>query len=160
MIKFIKEIMPGVEVYRLDRKNDNRGFSSYLNLGSFFKINFKFIYFSNNIHKGTFRGFHYQSPFSQNKILYLHNGKILDILISLKEKNLSKTVVLDSKKNNLLYISKEYAHGYQTLLKNTEVFYFIDKKFNIKTSKVIKLKNTVYNKKLPLKISKISQNDS
>lgn len=80
--------------------------------------------------KNVIRGFHYQiEPFSQNKLLQVLNGKILDILINIETKKIYN-FFLDSNKRKLLFIPKGYAHGYASFEDNTIISYKIDKKYN------------------------------
>lgn len=109
---------------------DNRGefYESYKeNMLKYFNIIQENTCISN---KNVIRGFHYQiDPFSQNKILQVLNGKILDILVNIKTKKIYK-FNLDSNERKLLFIPKDYAHGYASFEDNTIVSYKIDKEYN------------------------------
>ncbi len=78
--------------------------------------------------KGTLRGMHYQiSPFEEAKLVRCTMGGIHDVIIDLRgdsptfKRNVA--VVLTAENRRMLYIPEGFAHGFQTLEDNTEVFY-------------------------------------
>jgi len=78
--------------------------------------------------KGTLRGMHYQAaPFAETKLVRCTSGSIFDVIIDLRSS--SRTfkqyfaVELSSKNRKILYIPEGFAHGFQTLEDETEVFY-------------------------------------
>jgi dTDP-4-dehydrorhamnose 3,5-epimerase len=148
--------------------------------GKFFKIfekkiskkfNFKIkeINFSINKKKGTLRGLHYQDlPKNEDKFVCCIKGKVFDLVINIK-KNSKKflkhqSFILDEKKNQILYIPKGYAHGFQTLCKDCILVYIhsenfdkeldkglyaLDEKLKIKwpiKKKILSIKDKNYNK--------------
>ena len=81
-----------------------------------------------NKKKGTLRGMHYQiAPYEEAKIVRCTKGSIFDVIIDLRPK--SKTfkewigVELSSSKHKMIYVPEGFAHGFETLEDNTEVFY-------------------------------------
>ncbi len=81
-----------------------------------------------NIKKGTIRGMHYQrAPYEEVKLVRCTKGAIYDVIIDLrldsptygKWVGVELTVV----NHKMLYVPEGFAHGYQTLEDNTEVFY-------------------------------------
>ena len=75
----------------------------------------------------TFRGLHYQTNPSQTKCIKVIQGKILDILVDLKTKEVYKFELDDTK---FLHIPNNYAHGYLTLTENTIVTYLVKGRYN------------------------------
>jgi dTDP-4-dehydrorhamnose 3,5-epimerase len=70
--------------------------------------------------KGTVRGLHFQRPpFGQAKLVRVISGKVLDVALDLRKDSptFGKTysTILDSDKNNLLYIPEGFAHGFSVL---------------------------------------------
>ena len=63
--------------------------------------------------KHVIRGMHYQKKNLINKIIYITHGKILDVLVNIKTKQISY-YLLDNK-NPMLFIPKDFAHGFQVL---------------------------------------------
>lgn len=83
-----------------------------------------------NHKKGTLRGMHFQlPPFAETKLVRCTQGSIYDVALDLRQD--SETflqwvgVELTADNHRALYIPKGFAHGFQTLADNTEVFYQI-----------------------------------
>jgi dTDP-4-dehydrorhamnose 3,5-epimerase len=81
-----------------------------------------------NIRKGTVRGMHYQAaPFSQVKIVRCPRGAIYDVIIDLRPSSPSfkrwLAVELNQDNGLMLYVPRDFAHGFQTLKDDTEVSY-------------------------------------
>jgi dTDP-4-dehydrorhamnose 3,5-epimerase len=79
---------------------------------------------------GTLRGMHFQlPPFAETKLVRCTQGAIYDVIIDLRQD--SETflqwvgVELSAENRKALYVPKGFAHGFQTLVDNTEVFYQI-----------------------------------
>ena len=81
-----------------------------------------------NHRKGTLRGMHYQkSPFEEAKLVRCTMGGIHDVIIDLRRDSPTFKrhvgAVLTADNRRMLYIPEGFAHGFQTLEDNTEVFY-------------------------------------
>lgn len=83
---------------------------------------------SENTHKFTFRGMHYQTNPYQEKHIYVIQGSILDFTYNLKTKEtLSYHLNRDS---SVLKVTQDFAHGFLTLEPNTIVVYQAVGEFN------------------------------
>lgn len=85
---------------------------------------------SHNRRKGTLRGMHYQiAPHEEAKLVRCTMGAIFDVIIDLRPDSPTYahhfSVVLTARNRELLYIPEGFAHGFQTLEDDTEVFYHI-----------------------------------
>ena len=80
-----------------------------------------------NKNKFTFRGLHYQTNPPQTKCIKVIKGKILDIWLDLKTKEMFK---FELGINDILYIPNNYAHGYLTLESDTIVTYLVKGEYN------------------------------
>lgn len=80
-----------------------------------------------NKKKGTLRGMHYQAPHEEVKLVRCTRGAIYDVIIDLRSDSptFKQWVAVELTVNNhrMLYIPERFAHGFQTLEDNTEVFY-------------------------------------
>jgi dTDP-4-dehydrorhamnose 3,5-epimerase len=81
-----------------------------------------------NNKQGTLRGMHYQAaPHGQIKIVRCTRGAIYDVIIDLRSDSSTFKqwvgVELTAQNHLMLYVPEEFAHGFQTLRDNTEVFY-------------------------------------
>lgn len=81
-----------------------------------------------NRKKGTLRGMHYQAgPRGEAKLVRCTQGAIYDVIIDLSpgsptfKQHLAET--LNARDHRMLYVPEGFAHGFQALDDNTEVFY-------------------------------------
>lgn len=117
-----------------------------------------------NIEAGTLRGLHFQTdPFEQEKVVICIEGTIFDVIVDLRPE--SKTlgdwahIELDADIPSSLTLPKGIAHGYQTLVPNTKVFYALSVEFSPAHAFTLNFAETELNIKWPLGISCISEND-
>ena len=83
---------------------------------------------SGNTARGTLRGMHYQvAPHAEVKLVRCTKGAIYDVIIDLRpESPTFKQWIgeeLSAENRRMLYVPTEFAHGFQTLVDDTEVFY-------------------------------------
>ena len=81
-----------------------------------------------NRKRGTLRGIHYQAaPFGECKLVRCTQGAIYDVIIDLRpdsptfKQHIGEE--LSARAHNMLYVPEGFAHGFQTLEDNSEVFY-------------------------------------
>ena len=78
--------------------------------------------------KGTLRGMHYQvAPYQEAKLVRCLKGALFDVIIDLRPDSPTyrEWIDIELAEDNYkaLYVPEGFAHGYQTLKDNTEVFY-------------------------------------
>jgi dTDP-4-dehydrorhamnose 3,5-epimerase len=78
--------------------------------------------------KGTLRGMHYQvDPHAETRLIRCTRGAIFDVIVDLRRESSTYmrhlAVVLTAENNKMLYVPRGFAHGFQTLKDETEVFY-------------------------------------
>jgi len=83
---------------------------------------------SYNKRKGTLRGMHYQvAPYAEAKLVRCTSGAIYDVIIDLRPESTTFKqwvgVELTAHNRLGLYIPEGFAHGFQSLEDNSEVFY-------------------------------------
>jgi dTDP-4-dehydrorhamnose 3,5-epimerase len=81
--------------------------------------------------KGVLRGLHFQKkPFDQTKLVRVLSGKILDVIVDLREQEstFKKTfsVELSQSNNKQLFVPKGFAHGFVVLSETANVLYKCD----------------------------------
>ena len=113
---------------------------------------------------GTVRGLHFQSsPSQENKFIRCIRGKIFDVIVDLREESNTfgklYSVILDSKKMNMIFVPTGFAHGFQTLLPDCEILYLHTDYHNPELER-----GYYYNSKdlqipWPMKVTQISDKD-
>lgn len=88
-----------------------------------------------NRKKGTLRGMHYQvKPHAETKLVRCSSGSIYDVIIDLRRESPTYkkwfSVELSAHNRKALYIPEDFAHGFQTLEDNTEIFYQMSEFFH------------------------------
>lgn len=83
-----------------------------------------------NARRGTLRGLHYQAaPHEEAKVVRCTAGAIFDVIVDIRPESPTyaewRSAELTSENHRMLYIPPGFAHGFQTLEKNVEVFYQI-----------------------------------
>lgn len=125
--------LAGAYVLELQRHEDNRGFFARTFCQKEFEAHgLKPVIAQSNIAfnrtRGTLRGMHFQfPPNAETKIVRATRGAIIDVIVDLRPESptyLSHvTVELSAENRRSLYIPERFAHGYQTLVDDTETSY-------------------------------------
>jgi dTDP-4-dehydrorhamnose 3,5-epimerase len=77
---------------------------------------------------GTLRGLHFQfPPAAESKLVRVTRGAILDVIVDLRPESATflqhQAVRLTALNRSAVYVPERFAHGYQTLEDDTEVWY-------------------------------------
>ena len=96
-----------------------------------------------NKRSGTLRGMHYQAPPHQEaKLVRCTKGAIFDAIIDLRPESPTFkqhfSVILSEQNLLMLYIPEGFAHGFQTLEDDTEVFYQMSESFHPESSRGVR----------------------
>lgn len=102
-------------------------------------INFNFVQDNHSLSKepGTIRGLHYQlNPKSQTKLIRVLSGAIFDVIVDLRKNSMTfgkwEGFILSEFNYRNLLIPNGFAHGFCTLVPNTQIFYKVDKFYSPK----------------------------
>jgi dTDP-4-dehydrorhamnose 3,5-epimerase len=130
---FVPTALPGTFVIELERLGDERGFFARTWSAQEFEahgLNARLVQCSTsfNSRKGTLRGMHWQAaPFEETKLVRCTAGAIHDVVLDLRPDSPAYlqhvTAELSAANRRMLYVPEGCAHGFQTLVDNTEVFY-------------------------------------
>jgi dTDP-4-dehydrorhamnose 3,5-epimerase len=92
-----------------------------------------------NPQAGTLRGMHWQiEPYAEEKLVRVTRGAIFDVIVDIRPE--SKTykqwhsVELSENNRRQIYIPKGFAHGFQTIVPDTEVLYQMTSLYNPEAS--------------------------
>jgi dTDP-4-dehydrorhamnose 3,5-epimerase len=125
--------LSGAHIIELEPHRDDRGlfartfcareFRAHGLLDSFVQCNTSW-----NKCKGTLRGLHYQlPPSSEAKLVRCVAGSLWDVIVDLRRDSPTYlqhlAVELSAANRRALYIPELFAHGFQTLEDDTEIFY-------------------------------------
>ena len=85
---------------------------------------------SRNVRAGTIRGLHFQeAPHEEAKLVRCIRGAMFDVAVDLRSGSLTRGqwfgVELSAENGRALYVPEGCAHGFQTLVDDTEVLYLI-----------------------------------
>ncbi|MFZ0737786.1 MAG: dTDP-4-dehydrorhamnose 3,5-epimerase [Candidatus Acidiferrales bacterium] len=125
--------LKGAFVIELEKKTDERGYFARTYCEHEFAghgLNAHFVQcnVSFNKRKGTLRGMHYQAePYAEAKLVRCTRGSLFDAIIDLRPESPTcrqhVSEILSADNGKMLFIPEGFAHGFQTLEDDTEVFY-------------------------------------
>jgi dTDP-4-dehydrorhamnose 3,5-epimerase len=132
-MKFVQTGLAGVWVIELDVRADKRGAFArtfckreFADVGltkEFVQLNHSW-----NLKTGTLRGLHFQiPPYKEGKLVRCIRGHVFDVVVDLRKGSptflRSFSVELSERNFKMIYIPEGFAHGFQTLEDNCELFY-------------------------------------
>ncbi len=117
-----------------------------------------------NKKKGTLRGMHYQAaPREEAKIVSCIRGAIFDVIVDIRPKSDTYKkwygAELSAENHAMLYVPKGFAHGFQTLADDSEVYYMMSEFYHPECASGIRWDDEKVGIKWPMKIVSISKND-
>lgn len=118
-----------------------------------------------NKKRGTLRGMHYQSePFPEAKLARCTAGAIYDVILDLRPNSPTfkqwVSVELTAENRRALYIPEGFAHGFQTLEDNTEVFYQMGEFYHPECARGVRWDDPAFGIEWPIEEVIISNNDA
>jgi len=132
---FSQSYIPDVFVIEPQKLEDERGFFARGFCSNEFKEhgleeNFVQCNLSFNNKLATTRGMHFQrSPHEEVKVVRCVRGAIFDVVVDFRKDSPTYLqwfgVELSSDNRRMLYVPRGFAHGYQTLTDESEVFYHV-----------------------------------
>jgi dTDP-4-dehydrorhamnose 3,5-epimerase len=117
-----------------------------------------------NRKRGTLRGMHYQAaPHGQVKIVRCTKGSIHDVIIDLRAGSPTfkrwESVELSEANHRMLYIPKDFAHGFLTLEDATEVFYQMSDPYAPESGRGVRWDDRAFGISWPAPVSMINERD-
>ena len=114
--------------------------------------------------KGTLRGMHLQvAPCAEAKLVRCTKGAIYDVIVDLRPDSPSYKqwlgVELTPANHKALYVPEGFAHGFQTLADNTEVFYQMSQFYAPECARGYRWNDPSFGITWPEEISVISSKD-
>lgn len=134
-MKFSETPLKGAFIIDPELMEDERGFFARTFCGREFAergLVTRFVQCSTSYNrlKGTLRGLHYQAhPHAEVKVVRVTSGAIYDVIVDLRAESPTywtwTAVELTAGNRRMLYVPSGLAHGFQTLIDDTEVAYQI-----------------------------------
>ena len=134
-MKFTETPLKGAWTIDLEPRGDERGFFARAFCKNEFaehglKNQIAQANLSYNPRRATLRGMHYQiPPHAEVKIVRCTRGAIYDVIIDLRVGSPTQFewfgVELSADNRTALYVPEGFAHGYQSLTEESEVFYLV-----------------------------------
>ncbi len=118
-----------------------------------------------NIQRGTIRGMHYQvSPYAEAKLVSCTKGSVYDVIIDLREDSATylkwEAVILSEQNRSMLYVPQGFAHGFQTLQDNSEIFYQISEFYHPESARGLRWNDPELGIPWPLADKIVSRRDN
>lgn len=166
---FTETRLQGAFVIEPEKKEDERGFfaRSWCQK-EFADHNLAFHVVQCNIsfnrQRGTLRGMHYQlAPRAEDKIVRCTRGTIYDVIIDLRtgSPTFKQHVgeVLTASNYKMMYVPKGFAHGFQSLEDNTEVFYHMSEIYAPELARGVRYNDPAFGIKWPIEQLIINDRD-
>jgi dTDP-4-dehydrorhamnose 3,5-epimerase len=156
---FVETFLKGAFVIDLEKREDDRGFFARTFCQREFaehglEVQVAQCNLSFNERKGTLRGMHYQvPPFEEAKLVRCDMGSIYDAIIDLRPGSStfgqSFGVELTAENRRMLYVPREFAHGFQTMEHNTAVFYQMSQFYSAEHSRGVRWNDQAFGIKWP-----------
>jgi len=169
-VRIEQAALPGVYVIDVDRQQDARGYF----VRTFCRDTFQHAGLvhdfpqwsaSFNRKRGTIRGLHFQKPpHAETKLVRVTRGAIFDVVLDVRPGaptyGRSMSVELSAENGRQVYIPDGFAHGFQTLLDDTEIEYAISVPYAPGFGAGYRYDDPAFAIAWPLPVSAISEKDA
>jgi dTDP-4-dehydrorhamnose 3,5-epimerase len=113
---------------------------------------------------GTLRGLHYQQlPYGEVKLVRCTRGAIYDVILDLRPDSPSFKqwvgMELTADNHRMLYIPIGCAHGLQTLVNDTEIFYQMSGEYQATAAQGVRWNDPAFGIEIPLPVTIINDRD-
>lgn len=114
--------------------------------------------------RGTLRGLHFQRPpHAEAKLVRVTAGAIFDAIVDLRPGSPtfrgSFAIVLSAENRLALYVPRGFAHGFQTLVDASEVFYQMSTPYHAPAAAGYRYDDPTFGLDWPLPVSVVSDRD-
>lgn len=120
---------------------------------------------SSNLKAGTLRGMHYQkAPYGEVKLVRVVQGAIHDVIVDLRPESPTyrrwEGFDLDAEGGRMLYVPAGFAHGFQTLVDDTQVTYQVSAPYTPGAEGGLRWDDPAFGIRWPLPVAVISDKDA
>jgi dTDP-4-dehydrorhamnose 3,5-epimerase len=168
-LKFIETPLPGLYVVEIEPLKDDRGFfargfcardfQAHGLVPTLAQCNISF-----NEKAGTLRGLHFQAlPHEEAKLVRCTQGAIYDVAIDIRPNSGTYlkwyAAELTSENRRMMFIPHGFAHGFQTLVDKSEVFYLMSEFYYPKSARGLRWNDPTLGISWPIANQIISDKD-
>lgn len=168
-MKFEPVSIPGAFAVRAERREDERGFFARVWCHKEFaaqgvRVQMVQASVSHSRLAGTLRGMHFSwPPAREGKLVRCESGRIFDVIIDLRIDSPAFMrhfeVELDATQRNSLYIPPGVAHGFQTLVDDSDVLYMMSDYYCPELADGVRYDDPAFGIRWPLPVSVIAERD-
>jgi dTDP-4-dehydrorhamnose 3,5-epimerase len=168
-MKFTETKISGAYLIEIEAMVDERGFFARSFCTNEFQqhgLNANFVQcnVSFTSQRGTIRGMHYQiAPDTETKLVRCTKGAIYDVILDLRPSSPTfkqwVATELNADNHQMFYIPPGCAHGFQTLVDDTEVFYQMAGVYIPDAARGVRWDDPAFEIEMPLMVSVINQRD-
>jgi len=162
--------LSGAYLIQMERLSDERGFFARAWCQREFEehgLNPRLVQcnVSYNKKQGTLRGMHYQvAPYKEAKLVRCTSGAIYDVIIDLRPASPTFLqhigVTLTADERTMLYVPEGFAHGFLTLVDNSEIFYQMSEFYAPEAAQGVRWNDPCFAIDWPMPVQVISQRDA
>ena len=114
--------------------------------------------------QGTVRGMHYQeAPHAEAKFVRCTRGAIFDVIIDLRPDSTTRGqwfgAELTAQNGVMLYAPEGFAHGYQTLTDNADMYYLTTALYAGAAARGVRYNDPAFDIQWPLSVTQVSESD-
>jgi dTDP-4-dehydrorhamnose 3,5-epimerase len=167
---FTETKLAGAYIIDLEKRGDSRGFFAR----SFCQDEFERHGLVNKVvqtnvslskHQGTLRGMHYQeSPYAETKLVRCTQGAIYDVIVDIRPESPTFKqwigVELSSSNHRMLFVPQHFAHGFITLVDDSEVTYQVSQVYHPGSERGIRYNDPALGIIWPQEVNVISDKDA
>lgn len=168
-MRFEETELPGAYRVGLERHGDERGFFARAFCREEFgehalETDVVQANLSLSRHRGTLRGLHFQlPPAAEVKMVRCLRGAIYDVILDLRPGSPTcgdwLGVELDDEAREMLYVPEGFAHGFQTLTDDAEVFYMVTAPYAPGRERGVRYDDPQFGVEWPIEVAEISEKD-
>lgn len=167
---FTETKLSGAFIIDLEKRGDSRGFFAR----SFCQDEFERHGLVNKVvqtnvslskHQGTLRGMHYQeAPYAETKLVRCTQGAIYDVIVDIRPESPTFKqwigVELSSSNHRMLFVPQNFAHGFITLMDESEVTYQVSQVYHPGSERGLRYNDPALGIIWPREVNVISDKDA
>lgn len=168
-MRFTDTALKGAYVIEIEKREDHRGFFARVWCKKEFEAHglntdLTQVNIGYSKKRGTLRGMHFQTnPYEECKLVRCTMGAVIDVIIDLRSESPTykkwMAVELSAENRTMLYVPEGFAHGYQTLVDNTEVVYHTSQFYTPEHATGVRYDDPAFGIVWPLPVEAISDAD-